>query len=59
MLRRYLRSRTDGHAQKSRIRAAMPVFDAERFAQLLEREGFSARQARAVISALDDVVDER
>lgn len=37
----------------------MPFFDAERFARLLEKEGFSAAQARTVIQALDDVVDER
>ncbi|KAI8339950.1 hypothetical protein BC941DRAFT_419000 [Chlamydoabsidia padenii] len=36
----------------------MPYFDAERFATLLEKEGFSASQSRAVINALDDVVDE-
>ena len=46
-------------AQHQRIRQAMPYFDAERFARLLEREGFSAGQARAVINSLDDVVDER
>ncbi|KAI7853005.1 hypothetical protein BDC45DRAFT_512036 [Circinella umbellata] len=44
--------------QHQRIRQAMPYFDAERFARLLEREGFSAGQARAVINSLDDVVDE-
>jgi hypothetical protein len=37
----------------------MPFFDAERFARLLEMEGFTAGQARTVIQALDDVVDER
>jgi hypothetical protein len=37
----------------------MPFFDAERFSRLLEKEGFSAAQARTVIQALDDVVDER
>jgi hypothetical protein len=37
----------------------MPFFDAERFARLLEKEGFTAGQARTVIQALDDVVDER
>lgn len=37
----------------------MPFFDADRFARLLEREGFSSGQARAVINSLDDVVDER
>ncbi|CAO3590526.1 unnamed protein product [Absidia cylindrospora] len=36
----------------------MPYFDAEQFAMLLEKEGFSASQFRAVINALDDVVDE-
>lgn len=44
---------------QKRIRNAMPFFDADRFARLLEREGFSSGQARAVINALDDVVDER
>lgn len=39
-------------------KAPMPFFDAERFARLLEKEGFSAAQARTVIQALDDVVDE-
>lgn len=43
---------------QKRIRNAMPFFDADRFARLLEREGFSSGQARAVINALDDVVDE-
>lgn len=37
----------------------MPFFDAERFARMLEKEGFSAAQAKTVIQALDDVVDER
>ncbi|KAF7726647.1 hypothetical protein EC973_008520 [Apophysomyces ossiformis] len=41
-----------------RIRRSMPYFDADRFAKLLEKEGFSSKQARAVITALDDVVDE-
>ncbi|KAI8089975.1 uncharacterized protein BX664DRAFT_365726 [Halteromyces radiatus] len=36
----------------------MPYFDSERFASLLEKEGFSASQAKAVINALNDVVDE-
>ncbi|ORX57028.1 DUF1640-domain-containing protein [Hesseltinella vesiculosa] len=36
----------------------MPYFDASRFAALLEREGFSASQSKAVINALNDVVDE-
>lgn len=44
---------------QKRIRNAMPFFDADRFARLLEREGFSSGQARAVINSLDDVVDER
>ncbi|CDH51982.1 duf1640-domain-containing protein [Lichtheimia corymbifera JMRC:FSU:9682] len=43
---------------QKRIRNAMPFFDADRFARLLEREGFSSGQARAVINSLDDVVDE-
>lgn len=37
----------------------MPYFDAERFARLLEKEGFSTAQANTVIHALDDVVEER
>jgi hypothetical protein len=37
----------------------MPFFDAERFARLLEKEGFSSAQAKTVIHALDDVVNER
>jgi hypothetical protein len=37
----------------------MPYFDAERFARLLEKEGFSTTQANTVIHALDDVVEER
>ncbi|KAI9322373.1 hypothetical protein BX666DRAFT_1894231 [Dichotomocladium elegans] len=45
-------------APRQRIRRALPFFDADQFARLLEREGFSSRQARAVINALDDVVDE-
>ncbi|PHZ08730.1 DUF1640-domain-containing protein [Rhizopus microsporus ATCC 52813] len=36
----------------------MPYFDAERFARLLEKEGFSAVQANTIIHALDDVVEE-
>ncbi|KAI8360771.1 hypothetical protein BD560DRAFT_182936 [Blakeslea trispora] len=36
----------------------VPFFDAERFARLLEGEGFSSTQAKTVIRALDDVVDE-
>ncbi|KAI8064351.1 hypothetical protein BC940DRAFT_242507 [Gongronella butleri] len=36
----------------------MPYFDADRFAALLEREGFSGSQSKAVIIALNDVVDE-
>ncbi|KAI9485415.1 MAG: hypothetical protein EXX96DRAFT_545016 [Benjaminiella poitrasii] len=36
----------------------MPYFDEERFARLLETEGFSNAQARTIILALDDVVDE-
>lgn len=36
-----------------------PYFDAERFARLLEKEGFSPAQANTVIHALDDVVEER
>ncbi|CAO3689034.1 unnamed protein product [Rhizopus stolonifer] len=35
-----------------------PYFDAERFARLLEKEGFSPAQANTVIHALDDVVEE-
>lgn len=55
---RWLRTRASpatGTAKKIQI----PFFDAERFARLLEKEGFSAAQARTVIHALDDVVDER
>ncbi|KAI9024435.1 hypothetical protein CLU79DRAFT_747168 [Phycomyces nitens] len=36
----------------------MPYFDAERFITGLEKEGFSAKQAQAVIDALEDVVTE-
>lgn len=53
---RWLRTRaTPKIGQKLQI----PYFDAERFARLLEKEGFSAVQAKTVINALDDVVDER
>ncbi|KAI7902952.1 uncharacterized protein BX663DRAFT_531078 [Cokeromyces recurvatus] len=41
-----------------RQRLNIPYFDAERFARLLEKEGFSNSQARTIIHALDDVVDE-
>jgi hypothetical protein len=54
--------RTKSQTSKSNtpsLELHMPYFDAERFATLLEREGFSASQSRAVINALDDVVDER
>ncbi|CEP15191.1 hypothetical protein [Parasitella parasitica] len=54
---RWLRTRAStstGATKKFQI----PFFDAERFARLLEKEGFSATQAKAVIQALDDVVDE-
>jgi hypothetical protein len=53
---RWLRTRATAATVKSHH---MPFFDAERFARLLEKEGFSAAQARTVIQALDDVVDER
>lgn len=59
--RRSLQSTAEerARAQRQRIQNAIPYFDPERFAQLLEKEGFSARQSRAVIEALDDVVEER
>ncbi|ORY94175.1 hypothetical protein BCR43DRAFT_495997 [Syncephalastrum racemosum] len=50
--------RSNSHGPVNRIQNLTPYFDADRFAQLLEREGFSASQAKAVINALDDVVDE-
>jgi hypothetical protein len=37
----------------------IPNFDAVRFVSLLEKEGFSKNQSMAVMSALDDVVEER
>lgn len=51
--------RSNSHGPVNRIQNLTPYFDADRFAQLLEKEGFSAGQAKAVINALDDVVDER
>lgn len=53
---RWLRTRA---APTKGQRIYMPYFDAERFARMLEKEGFTAGQARTVIHALDDVVDER
>jgi hypothetical protein len=41
------------------IPSTIPNFDAARFVSLLEKEGFSKNQAMAVMSALDDVVEER
>lgn len=55
---RWLRTRASPATGVGR-KIQIPFFDAERFARLLEREGFSAAQARTVIHALDDVVDER
>ncbi|KAI8367552.1 uncharacterized protein BYT42DRAFT_617974 [Radiomyces spectabilis] len=52
------RTKVPSGASTHRIQAAMPFFDAEQFARLLEKEGFSSNQARAVINALNDVVDE-
>ncbi|KAI8584347.1 hypothetical protein K450DRAFT_219400 [Umbelopsis ramanniana AG] len=40
------------------IPTSLPNFDAVRFVSLLEKEGFSKNQAMAVVSALDDVVEE-
>lgn len=60
-IQRQLRTKSH-HATKydtPSLELHMPYFDAERFAMLLEKEGFSASQSRAVINALDDVVDER
>ncbi|KAL9537776.1 hypothetical protein MBANPS3_011475 [Mucor bainieri] len=54
---RWLRTRASPATGVGR-KIQIPFFDAERFARLLEREGFSAAQARTVIHALDDVVDE-
>lgn len=57
---RYLRTKSQtSKSNTPSLELHMPYFDAERFATLLEREGFSASQSRAVINALDDVVDER
>lgn len=53
---RWLRTRA---TPKVGQRLQMPFFDAERFARMLEKEGFSSVQAKTVINALDDVVDER
>lgn len=53
---RWLRTRA---TPKAGQRIQMPFFDAERFARLLEKEGFSSVQAKTIINALDDVVDER
>lgn len=39
--------------------ASLPEFDAARFVSLLEQEGFTQKQSMAVLTALDDVVDER
>ncbi|CAO3609801.1 unnamed protein product [Cunninghamella echinulata] len=36
----------------------LPYFDTQKFALLLEKEGFSATQAKTVINALNNVVDE-
>lgn len=55
---RWLRTRASPATGVGR-KIQIPFFDAERFARLLEKEGFSAAQARTVIHALDDVVDER
>ncbi|ORZ12833.1 hypothetical protein BCR42DRAFT_420058 [Absidia repens] len=58
---RHLRTKPHYHSTKHdtpSLELHMPYFDAERFAMLLEKEGFSASQSRAVINALDDVVDE-
>ncbi|CAO3695629.1 hypothetical protein G6F70_006843 [Rhizopus microsporus] len=52
---RRLRTRA---ASKPDPKLNMPYFDAERFARLLEKEGFSAIQANTIIHALDDVVEE-
>ncbi|CEG69221.1 hypothetical protein RMATCC62417_05331 [Rhizopus microsporus] len=52
---RRLRTRA---ASKPDPKLNMPYFDAERFARLLEKEGFSAVQANTIIHALDDVVEE-
>jgi hypothetical protein len=41
------------------IPTSIPNFDAVRFVSLLEKEGFSKNQAMSVVSALDDVVEER
>ncbi|KAI9271350.1 hypothetical protein BY458DRAFT_509748 [Sporodiniella umbellata] len=52
---RRLRTRASA---KSENKVNTPYFDAERFARLLEKEGFSPAQANTVIHALDDVVEE-
>ncbi|KAG2183015.1 hypothetical protein INT44_005996 [Umbelopsis vinacea] len=49
-------SQSDQRAES--IPTSLPNFDAVRFASLLEKEGFSKNQAKAVVSALDDVVEE-
>lgn len=56
---RWLRTRASLPTGTTTRKIQIPFFDAERFARLLEKEGFSEAQARTVIHALDDVVDER
>jgi nitrate reductase NapAB chaperone NapD len=38
---------------------SVPDFDAAKFVSLLEQEGFTKNQSMVVLSALDDVVEER
>lgn len=46
-------------ALKLNQKIQVPFFDADRFAQMLEKEGFLSSQSQTVIQALDDVVEER
>ncbi|KAI8985091.1 hypothetical protein BDB01DRAFT_96323 [Pilobolus umbonatus] len=39
-------------------KADLPYFDDKKFTQLLEKEGFSNVQAKTIMQALDDVVEE-
>ncbi|KAI8977552.1 hypothetical protein BDF20DRAFT_574133 [Mycotypha africana] len=59
---RYLRTKINTSlplsAQYTSKKMPIPYFDADRFVALLQKEGFSHAQAKTVVLALDDVVEE-